>query len=397
MNPKPKIKVGVLGATGAVGQRFVQMLADHPWFEIAALTASDRSVGKRYGDAAKWLLRGGMPPAVADMTLVPTQPDAIGPEVRLLFSALPGESAREVEVELAAAGYGVCSNASAHRMDPDVPLLIPDVNPEHAALIGVQQARRGWAARQAPAEAAWDKSERTPQPVVEGPQGAAGLRPGASPDVRHASAGFIVTNPNCTTTHLVCALKPLYDAFGLEAVNVVSMQAISGAGYPGVSAMDILDNVIPYIGGEEEKVELEPRKLLGTLMGEEIRFADFTVSAQCNRVAVRNGHLEAVSVKLRRRASLDEVAEALRSYRGEPQRLGLPTAPDPAIILFQEKDRPQPRLDRLAGKGMATCVGRLRPDPLFDYKFIVLGHNTIRGAAGGSILNAELLVAKGYV
>ncbi len=349
-----KVKVGVLGATGAVGQRFVQMLADHPWFEISVLTASDRSVGKRYGDAAKWLLRGGMPAPVADLTLLPTQPDVIGPEVRLLFSALPGESAREVEETLAAAGYGVCSNASAHRMDPDVPLLIPDVNPEHAALIRFQQARRGW-------------------------------------------AGFIVTNPNCTTTHLVCALKPLHDAFGLQAVNVVSMQAISGAGYPGVSAMDILDNVIPYIGGEEEKVELEPRKLLGTLAGDEIQFADFTVSAQCNRVAVRNGHLEAVSVKLRRPAGLEQVAEALTSYRGEPQRLGLPTAPDPAIILFQERDRPQPRLDRLAGKGMATCVGRLRPDPLLDYKFIVLGHNTIRGAAGGSILNAELLVAKGYV
>ncbi len=372
MNPTSKIKVGVLGATGAVGQRFVQMLADHPWFEIAALTASDRSAGKRYGDAAKWLLRGGMPPGVADMVLLPSVPDAIGPEVRLLFSALPGESAREVEVELAAAGYGVCSNASAHRMDPDVPLLIPDVNPEHIELIPIQQARRGW-------------SRPAASPLPGGERGQGG-RP-----------GFIVTNPNCTTTHLVCALKPLHDAFGLEAVSVVSMQAISGAGYPGVSAMDILDNVIPYIGGEEEKVELEPRKLLGTLAGETIRFADFTVSAQCNRVAVRNGHLEAVSVKLRRPASLEQVAEALTSYRGEPQRLGLPTAPDPAIILFREKDRPQPRLDRLAGKGMATCVGRLRPDPLFDYKFIVLGHNTIRGAAGGSILNAELLVAKGYV
>lgn len=380
MRDTPKIKVGVLGATGAVGQRFVQMLAAHPWFEIAALTASDRSVGKRYGEATKWLLRGGMPQAVADMTLLPTQPEAIGPEVRLLFSALPGESARAVEETLAAAGYGVCSNASAHRMDPDVPLLIPDVNPEHAALIRVQQARRGRAAPHADIAAVADENA----PLVAGRRSAGGT-------------GFIVTNPNCTTTHLVCALKPLHDAFGLEAVNVVTMQAISGAGYPGVSAMDILDNIIPYIGGEEEKVELEPRKLLGTLVGDEIQFADFTVSAQCNRVAVRNGHLEAVSVKLRRPASLEQVVEALTSYQGEPQRLGLPTAPDPAIILFQEKDRPQPRLDRLAGKGMATCVGRLRPDPLFDYKFIVLGHNTIRGAAGGSILNAELLVAKGYM
>ena len=354
MNPTSKIKVGILGATGAVGQRFVQLLAGHPWFEVAALTASDRSVGKRYGDAAKWLLRGGMPAAVADMPVIPTEAAGISSDVRLLFSALPGGNAGQVETDLAAAGFAVCSNASAHRMDPDVPLLIPDVNPEHTALIRAQRARSG-------------------------------------------GRGFIVTNPNCTTTHLVCALKPLQDAFGLTAVNVVSMQAISGAGYPGVSAMDILDNVIPYIGGEEEKVEIEPRKLLGTVAADHIEFADFAVSAQCNRVAVRNGHLEAVSVKLRRPASLGEVTAALAGYRGEPQRLGLPTAPDPAIIVFHEVDRPQPRMDRLIGNGMATGVGRLRPDPLFDYKFVVLGHNTIRGAAGGALLNAELLVAQGYV
>lgn len=351
---KPKLKVGILGATGAVGQRFAQLLAGHPWFELAALTASDRSAGKRYTDACKWLLRGGMPPALADLPVIPTEAAAISPDVRLLFSALPGGSAGAVEEALAAAGFAVCSNASAHRMDPDVPLLIPDVNPEHTGLIPVQRARRGW-------------------------------------------QGFIVTNPNCTTTHLVCALKPLHDAFGLTAVNVVSMQAISGAGYPGVSAMDILDNVIPFIGGEEEKVEVEPRKLLGTLSGDAIEMAGFAVSAQCNRVAVRNGHLEAVSVKLKRPAAQSEVAAAFTGYRGEPQRLGLPSAPDPAILLYTADDRPQPRLDRLAGGGMATCVGRLRPDPLFDYKFIVLGHNTIRGAAGGAILNAELLYAQGYL
>lgn len=351
---KPKLKVGILGATGAVGQRFAQLLAGHPWFELAALTASDRSAGKRYADACKWLLRGEMPPALADLPVIPTEAAAISPDVRLLFSALPGGSAGAVEEALAAAGFAVCSNASAHRMDPDVPLLIPDVNPEHTGLIPVQRARRGW-------------------------------------------QGFIVTNPNCTTTHLVCALKPLHDAFGLAAVNVVSMQAISGAGYPGVSAMDILDNVIPFIGGEEEKVEVEPRKLLGTLSGDAIEMAGFAVSAQCNRVAVRNGHLEAVSVKLKRPAAQSEVAAAFTGYRGEPQRLGLPSAPDPAILLYTADDRPQPRLDRLAGNGMATCVGRLRPDPLFDYKFIVLGHNTIRGAAGGAILNAELLYAQGYL
>jgi aspartate-semialdehyde dehydrogenase len=354
MNIDAKIKVGILGATGAVGQRFIQLLAGHPWFEIASLTASDRSVGKRYADAARWLLRGGMPASVAELMLGPTEPEAIEPDVKLLFSALPSGNAGQVEEALAAAGFGVCSNASSHRMDPDVPLLIPDVNPEHTALIDVQRRCRGW-------------------------------------------SGFIVTNPNCTTTHLVCALKPLQDAFGLAAVNVVSMQAISGAGYPGVASLDILDNVIPYIGGEEEKVEAEPRKLLGSLDGDGIRPADFLVSAQCNRVAVRNGHLEAVSVKLRRSASVAEVADAFTSYRGEPQRLGLPTAPDPAIILHNEVDRPQPRMDRLAGNGMATSVGRLRADPLFDYKFLVLGHNTIRGAAGGAILNAELLVAQKYL
>ncbi|HEX9117056.1 MAG TPA: aspartate-semialdehyde dehydrogenase, partial [Anaerolineae bacterium] len=283
-----------------------------------------------------------------------TEPEAIPADVQVLFSALPGSSAQDVEERLAAAGFGVCSNASAHRMDEDVPLLIPDVNPDHTGLIRAQQAKRGW-------------------------------------------PGFIVTNPNCTTTHLVCALKPLQDAFGLKAVNVVSMQAISGAGYPGVSALDILDNVIPFIGGEEEKVEAEPRKLLGRLAGDHIAWADFGVSAQCNRVPVRNGHLEAVSVKLARPAGLAEVAEALASYTAEPQQLQLPSAPIPAIILHEAEDRPQPRLDRLTGKGMATHVGRLRADPLFDYKFVVMGHNTIRGAAGGSLLNAELLCHQGYL
>jgi aspartate-semialdehyde dehydrogenase len=354
-----KVKVGILGATGAVGQRFAQLLAGHPWFEIAALTASERSAGKRYDGACRWLLRGDMPPNVRAMEIIPTEAGAIPRDVQILFSALPGSSAGQVEEDLAVAGFAVCSNASAHRMDADVPLLIPDVNPEHTALIPTQKARRGW-------------------------------------------SGFIVTNPNCSTTHLTCALKPLHDAFGLTAVNVVTMQAVSGAGYPGVASMDILDNVIPYIGGEEEKIETEPRKLLGTLAAENgspasILFAPFLISAQANRVAVRNGHLEAVSVKLARPADISEVAGVLTGYRGEPQKLGLPSAPDPAIILHTEVDRPQPRLDRLTGGGMPTHVGRLRPDPVFDYKFLVLGHNTIRGAAGGAILNAELLCAQGYL
>jgi len=368
----PKLKVGVLAATGAVGQRFIQLLADHPWFEIAALTASDRSVGRRYADACHWLLPGGMPAAVADLELVSTEPAAISPAVRLLFSALPGNMAGPHEESLAAAGFVVCSNASAHRMDPDVPLLIPDVNPDHTALIPIQQARRGWGGLEPPSP----KGDR---------------------DARERRSGFIVTNPNCTTTHLVCALKPLHDAFGLTAVNVVSMQAISGAGYPGVASMEILDNVVPFIGGEEPKLEAEPRKLLGTFTGDAVALADFVVSAQANRVAVQDGHLMAVSVKLKRQAGLNEVAAALRGYRSEPQRLGLPTAPDPAIILHTAEDRPQPRLDRMAGNGMATSVGRLRPDPIQDYKFLVLGHNTIRGAAGGALLNAELLAAQGFL
>lgn len=361
--PASKIKVGILGATGAVGQRFIQLLAGHPWFEVAALTASDRSVGKRYGEAAKWLIRGGMPAAVADMVLIPTEPAALSNDVHLLFSAIPGGTAGAVESELADAGFAVCSNASAHRMDPDVPLLIPDVNPDHTGLIHGQRRRR----------------------LALGKQAGDGR------------VGFIVTNPNCSSTHLVCALKPLHDAFGLTAVNVVTMQAISGAGYPGVASLDILDNVVPYIGGEEEKIEIEPRKLLGRLTGDSIEYADFLVSAQANRVAVRNGHLEAVSVKLKRPAAIEEVAAALTGYTSEPQRLGLPSAPNPAIILHAEPDRPQPRLDRLAGHGMATSVGRLRPDPLLDYKFLVLGHNTIRGAAGGALLNAELLYAQGWL
>jgi aspartate-semialdehyde dehydrogenase len=361
--PERKIKVGILGATGAVGQRFIQLLADHPWFEIAALTASDRSAGKCYSEAAKWLIRGGMPSQVANMVLLPTEPEALDPDVQILFSAIPGGTAGPVETELADAGFAVCSNASGHRMDPDVPLLIPDVNPDHTGLIDTQRKRR----------------------LAMGKRAADGR------------AGFIVTNPNCSSTHLVCALKPLHDAFGLTAVNVVTMQALSGAGYPGVASMDILDNVVPYIGGEEEKIEIEPRKLLGQLAGDSIQYADFLVSAQANRVAVRNGHLEAVSVKLKRQAAIEEVAEALRGYTSEPQAMGLPTAPDPAIILHTEVDRPQPRLDRLAGNGMATSVGRLRPDPLFDYKFLVLGHNTIRGAAGGALLNGELLYAQGWL
>ena len=348
-----KIKVGVLGATGAVGQRFVQLLDNHPWFEIAALCASHRNAGKRYVDGCRWNLRGEMPQPVRDIVLQECVP---GPDCRIMFSALPSDTAGEIEEAFAAAGYIVCSNARNHRYDVDVPLLIPEVNPDHIRMVDIQRRNRGW-------------------------------------------EGYITTNPNCSTTHLVSALHPLHERFGVKKVFVVTMQAISGAGYPGVSSMDILDNVVPYISGEEEKMEQkEPQKLLGTFDGEQIRYADFVVSAHCNRVPTRNGHLEAVSIEFEERPSLEAIVETWRNYRPLPQQLALPSAPDPAIIVDERPDRPQPRLDRMAGTipGMATVVGRLRPDPLFDFKFVVLGHNTIRGAAGGSLLNAELLVAQGY-
>ncbi|MDE0079504.1 MAG: aspartate-semialdehyde dehydrogenase [Caldilineaceae bacterium] len=354
MNIEPKIRVGVLGATGAVGQRFVQMLQGHPWFDLRVLCASPRNAGKRYGDACNWLLRGDMPAHLQDVVLEEMAP---GLDCQVVFSALPSGVARQVEAELAAAGYVVCSNASAYRYEPDVPLLIPEVNPEHMGLIDLQRRRRGW-------------------------------------------PGFITTNPNCSTTHLVSALHPLHEAFGIRKVFVVTMQAVSGAGYSGVTSMDIIDNVVPYIGSEEEKMEhREPQKLLGRYDGQGVETADFVVSAHCNRVPVRNGHLAAISVEFARRPTLEEVRRAWAEYDPLPQRMGLPSAPQQAIIYREEADRPQPRMDRLAGSvaGMATVVGRLREDPLLHVKFLALGHNTIRGAAGGSLLNAELLVSQGYL
>ena len=354
MNSQGKIRVGVLGATGAVGQRFVQMLQGHPWFELSVLCASQRNAGKRYGDACNWLLRGDMPAHLQDVIL---QEMAPGIDCQIVFSAMPSGPARTIEAEMAAAGYVVCSNASAYRYEPDVPLLIPEVNPEHMGLIDLQRRRRGW-------------------------------------------PGFITTNPNCSTTHLVSALHPLHEAFGVRKVFVVTMQAVSGAGYTGVTSMDIIDNVVPYIGSEEEKMEhREPQKLLGRFDGEGVETADFVVSAHCNRVPVRNGHLAAVSVAFDERPSLEDVRQAWAEYDPLPQRMGLPSAPQQAILYREEADRPQPRMDRLAGSvpGMATVVGRLREDPLLHVKFLALGHNTIRGAAGGSLLNAELLVSQGYL
>lgn len=343
-----KIKVAVLGATGAVGQRFVQLLENHPWFEVTALTGSDRTVGQRYGEGCRWVLPGPIPEYARGLPVLPTAP---GFEAQIAFSALPTEIAREAEPALAAEGYAICSNASAHRMWPDVPLLIPEVNPDHTRLIEHQRRARGW-------------------------------------------RGFIVTNPNCTSTGATIAFRALHDAFGLRRAFLVSLQAVSGAGYPGVAALDIYDNVVPYIGGEEEKVESEPRKMLGTLNGGAIDAAPLTLSVHTNRVPVIDGHLVCVSAEFQKAPTPDEVARVLAEFQAPALVRGLPSAPATAIEVRAEPDRPQPRRDRDAGRGMTTVVGRIRPDPLFHIRFVVLSHNTIRGAAGGSLLNAELLVAQ---
>lgn len=346
-----KINVAVLGATGMVGQRFVQLLQGHPWFELTALVGSERSAGRTYGESCRWVLDTPMPEHLRDMAVLGSADTLDTP---LVFSALPSSVAGPIEEQLAAAGYLVCSNASNHRMQPDVPLLIPEVNPEHLGLIDIQRKRRGW-------------------------------------------SGAIVTNPNCTITPLTMALHPLHSIFGISKVLVVSMQALSGAGYPGIPSYDAIDNVIPFIGGEEPKVESEPQKILGVLRGDQITPASFITSAHCNRVPVLEGHLECVSIALKRQASLAELVDVLRHFRGVPQELNLPSAPPQPVIVRDEPDRPQTRRDRDAGKGMATVVGRVRPCPLLVYKFVALAHNTIRGAAGGSLLNAELMVAQGII
>ncbi len=347
-----RIPVGVLAATGAVGQRFVQLLDGHPWFELREVVGSERRAGRPYGEAVEWRLPGGVPDGARDLPLLAPDERLTSP---ILFSALPAEVAGETEAALAAAGHAVFSNARSHRMAPDVPLIVPEVNAGHAAALERQRRERGW-------------------------------------------SGSLVTNPNCSTIHLMLALKPLQDAFGLDAALVTTLQAVSGAGYPGVPSLDMLDNVVPYIGGEEEKMATETRKILGGY--DEARgFTDagIAVSATCTRVPVRDGHTESVSVRLARPAELDEVAAALRAFSGPPQELGLPSAPRRPVILLDAPDRPQPALDRDRERGMATVVGRLRPCPILGYKFVLLGHNTIRGAAGASILNAEMLVAQRHL
>jgi aspartate-semialdehyde dehydrogenase len=346
-----KIPVAILGATGIVGQRFVALLADHPWFEVTAVAASERSAGRRYGEACRWLLPTPMPAAVRDLLLASVEPPL---DARLVFSALPGEIAGPAEERLAHAGYAICSNASAHRMDGDVPLLIPEVNAEHTQLLAVQRRQRGW-------------------------------------------SGLLVTSANCSTTQLALALRPLHDAFGLRKVVAVTMQAISGAGHPGVPALDIADNVLPWIGGEEEKLEQEPRKLLGTLREDAVAAAPFVVSAQCNRVPVREGHTACVAVELARRPAEDEVWAALEAFAPPAEVADLPSSPARPLQVHREVDRPQPLRDRDTGGGMVVHVGRIRPCPVLHVRFVVLGHNTVRGAAGGAIHNAELLVAQGWI
>ena len=347
-----KLRVGILGATGVVGQRFVQLLQNHPQFEITALAASDRSQGKTYAEACTWRLPGDMPEFVKEIVVQPPAPPL---DCDFVFSSLPGEIATDAEPEFAGAGYPVISNSSSHRMAADVPLLIPEVNPEHIALINVQRKNRGY------------------------------------------DRGFMVTNPNCSAIAVVLALAPLQVKFGITSCVVTTMQALSGAGYPGVPSLDATDNVIPFIGGEEEKIEAETLKLLGRVAHDEIESADMKVSAQCNRVNVTDGHMASIRVKLSKTASIDQVREALTSFTAEPQRLKLHSAPEKPVIVRAEIDRPQPRLDRDAGNGMSVTVGRITADSVFDYRFVTLGHNTIRGAAGAAILNAELLVAKGYL
>ena len=346
-----KIPVGVLGATGAVGQRFVQLLAGHPWFEVAEVAASDRSAGKPYKEACTWRLPGEPGDGAGNLVVTTCE----GPfRSKLLFSGLDSSVAGEVETALAAKGHAVVSNARNHRMDADVPLLIPEVNPDHLEALGVQRRRTG--------------------------------------------GGYIVTNPNCSVVGLAMALAPLDRAFGLEAVAVVTLQALSGAGYHGVPSLDIVDNVIPYIGGgEEEKIETEPLRILGRFDKGRFHPAAFAITASVHRVGVTDGHTMTVFARINKKARASEAAWALSEFRGEPQERGLPSAPQRPIHVLHSPDRPQPRLDRDREAGMAVSVGRVREDKIFDLKLEVLVHNTIRGAAGAAILNAELLKERGLL
>jgi len=343
-----KIPVGILGATGMVGQKFIELLTDHPWFEIVALGASDRSSGKKYQEATNWQMEGEIPNHIANMQVKSCKTTF---PCKILFSGLDSSVAGDIETNFANAGHLVISNSKNHRMGSNIPLLVPEVNPEHIALMKNQTYTHG---------------------------------------------GAIVTNPNCSVVGLAIALKPLIDHFGLSTVDVVTLQALSGAGYPGVSSVDILENVIPYINDEEEKVETEPQKILGIIIDEVIDYHPMVVSAQCNRVPVIDGHLECVTVRLNKEAKTQEIIDVWKKFTAEPQKLNLPSAPVHPIIYFDDPRYPQPRKHRNLGNGMTVSIGRLRTTADGRLKFVVLSHNTIRGAAGGAILNAEILLQKGY-
>jgi len=347
---QPRIEVGILGATGMVGQHFVKLLQNHPWFELKWAGASDRSTRRKYREATSWRLEGVMPQAARELTVEECKP---GSAPRLVFSAMDASVATEIERAFAEAGHVVVSNSRNHRMEPDVPLLVPEVNPDHLKLIPLQRERRGW-------------------------------------------KGQIVTNPNCSTVVLAMALGPL-KPFGITRVVVTTMQAISGAGYPGVPGMDINANVIPFIGGEEEKMQQETQKILGDFRGDRIEPLAARVSAHCNRVPVTDGHTETVSVELAAKPSEQEILAAFGSFTSIAQERQLPSAPPRPVIYMADPDRPQPRRDVERERGMAVFLGRLRPCPVLDYKFVALGHNTVRGAAGAAVLNAELMYSEGYL
>ena len=346
--PDRRTPVAVLGATGAVGQTFIRLLEDHPWFRLAEVAASERSAGRSYADAAKWLGNSAMPADVGELVVRACDPSEI--ESRIVFSALDASVAGEVEEAFARAGRMVLSNAKNFRMESDVPLVIPEVNADHLELLEAQRRNRGW-------------------------------------------TGSIVTNANCASIMAVMPLAPLQAAFGLERIFIATMQAVSGAGYPGVPSLDILGNVVPYIKDEEPKIETEIQKMLGRRIDARIESASIKISAHANRVPVENGHTVCMSIGFERRAKAAEALEVLRAWRGDPQAHGLPSSPERPLVVSDLPDRPQPRRDVDVGKGMTVTVGRVRDDSLFDIKLVAMGHNTIRGAAGASILNAELLVA----
>jgi aspartate-semialdehyde dehydrogenase len=350
MSKTEKIPVAVLGATGSVGQKFIALLSNHPWFEIKMVAASEKSSGKKYKDAVNWILNDPLPEKVGNLEVMNCEPDK---NIHVAFSGLDSKVAGSIEEDFANAGCKVISNSRNHRMDKLVPLLVPEINPEHLELVRKQN---------------------------------------------YANGGFIVTNPNCSVIGLVLAIKPLADQFGIESINVVTMQAISGAGYPGVSSFDIIDNVIPYIGGgEEEKVETEPNKILGSPDRNGIKNLGIKISAQCNRVSVIDGHTECVQIKLKKKAAANEIIKSWNSFSGGLKEYNLPLAPSKPIYYFSESNYPQPRLHRNIDKGMAVSIGRLREDKFFDFKFVILSHNTVRGAAGGALLCAELMKVKGYL